>query len=98
VLTSQHNITVELEDRLPAPLRDLNCPDKNNLFFGDSSDADPPVWNLPINPLGLLCQLESQYLCQNDSDGRYYTDGLTSKNLLTALASRLANFSREIVL
>jgi hypothetical protein len=101
VLASWYHITIQLQDRLPAPLRDMHDPKKDYLLFRNPSGDDPPVWILPLKWLGLLYKLEhrggqNQERPQKQDAGR--RGSLASKNLVTAFAMRLANLSRVIVL
>ena len=47
---------IELEDGLPAALRDVHGPNQEDLFFRDPSrtTADPPIWLLTVKLMGLL--------------------------------------------
>jgi hypothetical protein len=45
---------INLENRLPTSLGDMDNPDEDNLFLGDTTSADPPVWKVPLYPLELL--------------------------------------------
>ena len=54
-LASRNDITIQLQDRLPTPLRNMNDPDEYDVLLRDPpSSADPPVWILPFKLLGLL--------------------------------------------
>jgi len=53
VLASRHHITIQLEDRLPAPLRDVNNTDKDDLILCYPPHTDPPIWILSFNSLGI---------------------------------------------
>jgi hypothetical protein len=55
-LASRKYITIELEDGLPAALRDVHGPNQDDLVFRDPSraTADPPTWLLTVKSLGLL--------------------------------------------
>jgi hypothetical protein len=101
MLASRHHITIQLQDRLPAPLRDVNNSDQDHLPLCDPSSADPPVWILPFESFRLLqVKTNRNVSTVNDHDRRKFQDGggLTSKNLHTAPATRLANLSTVIVL
>lgn len=58
VLASRHHITIQLEDRLPAPLRDVNNANKDDLILCYPSDTDPPIWILSFKFVGLLQPVE----------------------------------------
>jgi hypothetical protein len=60
MLAARHHITIQLQDWLPAPLRDVYNPNDDDLIFRDPSNADPPVWILRIKPLGFL---QNQWEC-----------------------------------
>jgi hypothetical protein len=59
VLASRHHITIQLEDRLPAPLGDVNNTDQDDLVLCYSPNTDPPVWILSFDTLGLLEPVET---------------------------------------
>jgi len=58
VLASWHHKAIQLQDRLPTSLRDMNNPNKDDVVLRDPSGANPPVWILPSKMLGLLHQSE----------------------------------------
>ena len=60
VLASRHHIAIQLEDRLPAPLRDVNNTDKDDLIHCYPPHTDPPVRILSFNSLGILEPVEMQ--------------------------------------
>lgn len=51
---SWHDIMIDLKNRLPASLGDVDNPDEDNLFLGDAATADSPVRKLTHNPLKFL--------------------------------------------
>ena len=53
-LASWKYITIELEDGLPAALRNVYGPNQDDLFFRDPSTADSPIWILTGKPMGFL--------------------------------------------
>jgi hypothetical protein len=49
---------IQLQDRLPTSLRDMNNPNEDNVLLRDPSVANSPVWVLRPKMLGLLRQSE----------------------------------------
>jgi hypothetical protein len=49
-----HDVVIKLKNRLPASLGDMNDPDEGDLFLGDTTCANLPVWKLSLYSLELL--------------------------------------------
>jgi len=58
VLASRNHITIQLDDRLPAPLGNVNNTNKDDLILCYPPNADPPIWILSFKSLGLLQPVE----------------------------------------
>jgi hypothetical protein len=90
-LGQSKDVTIELENRLPASLADLDESYKDDIISRDTTRANPPVRTPALLPRGGLLRSQSEERCQEN------IDELTLRNRYTRRATRFANIPREIV-
>jgi hypothetical protein len=86
-------VAIELENRLPAPLSDLNESHKDDIICSDPTPADGPIGRHALMPRRILFRSQSHEEWSKESDGE-----LTCRDLHTARATRAASDSMGIVL